>query len=232
MLPGLERSSSLGPEFWLASPPIPDWSADMRRIVFDRATKALQAGDTSPQLVAQAAMILTDMLPDVDANRRGNVAMLSDAVQSRLTAMSREPIRWQSVTEVSGNFHELVMPEPDSLARGRVRCSESLELLDLAATLKSQSDQQFDLASLVDATADAYRKVKATEQRGVPAALLGMTLRFSDRSSNRSWHGPPPGLVIGYFICARAAEVGELSLPAPDAVGAPDSPPSGAERTR
>jgi hypothetical protein len=241
-LPLIEKSPHISPTFLLTSAPTPEWSIAWRNVVSRRALKALKDPTSSAQAVTQASMILASLLSS--SASAVDPAEVADAVRPRLPMIAGDSQRLWQLTAVGDYFGPLRMPQEPAIrlnSRGGefyAKASEAIELMDLIAAIKGRDDQKFELAPVVSATKEAYLKVirvipniRTHSAQGLQAGRTMVdsiwptldSYNVRQAKGARSTETIDPTTWLGFLICTRAAELGEIPLPTiEDATGAAD----------
>ncbi len=213
----LKAWSSAGIEIWL-SEPIPEeltaWSSAYRTEVLLRAEETLCNLESQPALVAQAAMILTQLPPalffKIDDERRER---LSAAINARFVALAKDPARLLNLSQVESGFQRHVLPrhlkiqgfemdfsnqfEFSRSSNVALFGSETIELLEFAARMmRSQFANQaveIQTKSIAEATASEYSRV-VDVFKGVKASLIRLVVAWPVlKTSEVSAHGGASG---------------------------------------
>lgn len=231
MISTLQKCPHLGFDFWLAVPPEPTWSLQIRELVVSHAMRAMVDPNTSPAHVSEAAMILTSILGSSKDAPGVQLESLKSAVQSRLTSIAGDSGRlWQTVP-VYPSFVKLGTPHLSHLPL-RTRSTQSgvrevFELLDLAYLLKSAQAATFDVSLILKATEDTYQKMEKPVARIPRHPASSMIFASADWPALDNFNYPGPIGVqevtsftsqdwLEYLLYINAADVAGITLSTPE----------------
>ena len=204
----LKAWNSANSKLWL-SEPVPEdrtaWSVAYRTEVIDRAEATLCNLESPPALVAQAAMILTQLPPvlfsQIDRERRERLAT---AINARFGALAKDSGRLLNLSQVENGFQRHVVPRHLKMSGMELHfshmwngsrstnvalfASETIELLELATRMKrspiSNPALDFQTKSISDATENEFSRVLGVFS-GIKANLIQVSVEWPALKASR-----------------------------------------------